>query len=155
MIQRVQSLYLFLGSLALFAVFITDLARFVDQSGLYYYLSIFEFQGPAEVMQAKDNTIFILLLSLSAGVMLATMLLFKNRKLQRQICRVQYLLIAGGVVAMFIFISDNHDRLPELTERVGKGIAFYLPFVAFAFNFLASRAIKKDQDLIKSLDRLR
>lgn len=155
MIQRIQSLYLLLGSIALFAVFSTDLARFVDQNGLYYYLSIFELQGPEEFMGAKGNTVLILLTSLAAGVMLANILLFRNRKLQRQISRLLYLLIAAIVVAMFFFIDSNGERIPELTDRVGKGIAFYLPFVAFAFNFLASRSIKRDEDLIKSLDRLR
>ncbi|NQX93087.1 MAG: DUF4293 family protein [Flavobacteriales bacterium] len=34
-------------------------------------------------------------------------------------------------------------------------VGFYMPFVALLFNFMAARAIRRDQELLKSLDRLR
>ena len=36
-----------------------------------------------------------------------------------------------------------------------KGIGMFLPIVAIVFLVLANKAIKKDEDLVKSADRLR
>jgi hypothetical protein len=36
-----------------------------------------------------------------------------------------------------------------------KGIGMFLPIVAIVFLVLANKAIKKDEDLVKSVDRLR
>ena len=36
-----------------------------------------------------------------------------------------------------------------------KGIGMFLPIVVILFAFLANKAIKKDEDLVKSVDRLR
>jgi hypothetical protein len=40
-------------------------------------------------------------------------------------------------------------------ERIDYGLGMYLPVIALAFTFLANRGIKKDEDLVKSVDRLR
>ena len=36
-----------------------------------------------------------------------------------------------------------------------KGIGMFLPLVSIVFLVLANKAIKKDEDLVKSVDRLR
>jgi hypothetical protein len=48
------------------------------------------------------------------------------------------------------------DAVKVLTpEPFALGISFFLPFAAFFLNLIALRGIKKDEQLVKSLDRLR
>ncbi|MFT4660043.1 MAG: peptidoglycan/LPS O-acetylase OafA/YrhL [Patiriisocius sp.] len=83
---------------------------------------------------------------------LIAIFMFKKRNMQVLLGRLNYLLILGLIVVLYL----NIDKLNEsLSTTIEYGVGLYLPVAALAFNFLANRAIKKDEDLVKSLDRLR
>jgi hypothetical protein len=87
-----------------------------------------------------------------AVLAIITIFLFKNRKLQIKATYV--LLFLLGLLYALYFIFDRQG-LPftELFRQVRFTIVF--PFIAFIFVYLAIRGIKKDEKLIRSLDRLR
>ena len=89
------------------------------------------------------------------ALMILTLLvifLFKQRKMQIILTRMSYILILGLIVLLYL----NIDKIPEgLGATIEYGIGLYVPVAALAFNFLASRAIKNDEKLVRSLDRLR
>lgn len=72
-----------------------------------------------------------------------------------QLVRFSYIALLLGVGSIWYFTDQNYWSLqlsePDLSYRTG----FYLPFVSFAFAWLANRAIRNDEELVKSLDRLR
>jgi hypothetical protein len=79
---------------------------------------------------------------------------YKNRKKQLKLGRLTYLMLAGMIVAVIFIVRANHgqiDGAPDLQY----GPSYFMPIVAILFNFLAMRAIKGDEELLKSLDRLR
>jgi hypothetical protein len=87
-------------------------------------------------------------------LLLAIVTMFKNRKLQLILGRLSYLLILGYFVLLYWWTDQIAGILvPGSEAAYGAGI--YFPVAALAFVFLANRAIKKDEDLVKSLDRLR
>ena len=65
-------------------------------------------------------------------------------------------MLLAAVWAVLSFMQIDKIRLHEMPEaHVSYGIGAYLPVVAIAFLLLAFRGIKKDEDLVKSIDRLR
>jgi uncharacterized membrane protein YkgB len=84
----------------------------------------------------------------------ATIFMFKNRKRQVLLCRMNYLLIMVQF-ALYFFLPDASinalDHKGEITQQPG----FFMPLVAAAFIFLAETFIRKDERLVRSADRLR
>ena len=77
--------------------------------------------------------------------------LFKNRKLQFVIGRLT-ILINLILLGLLIYVSLT---LPGEAAVSEKGIGMFVPILAVLLLVLANKAIKKDEDLVKSVDRLR
>ena len=137
MIQRIQSLYL------LIAAIISGGLSFV------FYL----WQNVKEVLIfAKDNMLFLSLFMVSAALALITIFLFKNRQLQFVLGRVNIIL---NLILLGLFVYRSLSLSGEISEISEKGIGMLLPVFSIVFLVLANKAIKKDEDLVKSVDRLR
>ncbi len=77
---------------------------------------------------------------------------YKKRTLQINICYLILGLIVLSYVASFIITG-----LPtaESFSNINSIIAITLPLIAIVFDLLAIQGIKKDEKLVRSLDRLR
>ena len=126
MIQRIQTVYLF------FAFCLIATLVFIP-----FYLSSSFMMG--------FNTGWFAVVAIS---LIITIFLFKKRKLQIGIC---YAMILSLVLAYVIYLFVNFGSL----SFTGMNYTFLFPFIAIIFIFLALRGIKKDEKLIRSLDRLR
>ncbi len=142
MIQRVQSIYLLL--ITIFSV------------GLVFVFKLWESPGSTkfafdlfadENMLAKLIPVFF---SASGIIALISLFQFKNRQLQFVLGRI-IILINLFLLGILIYLSLN---LPgEVSSE--KGIGMFIPIFVVLFSVLANKAIKKDEDLVKSVDRLR
>jgi hypothetical protein len=56
-------------------------------------------------------------------------------------------------VLVGIVLFQTEQQLPKQVGSFGPGLG--LPVVAVVFQFLAQRAIRKDENLVRSMDRLR
>lgn len=79
---------------------------------------------------------------------------FKNRVLQMKLGMLNSLLIVGvlGTLMWFVFTGQK-EWLPSVRGTFGGGL--FMPALAMVFNRLAIRSIKKDEDLVRSVDRIR
>ena len=86
-------------------------------------------------------------------VTIMTIFKYKNRKQQFRLCTVNFLLILiyTIVLAVVIFVGKNKLVGTELTLK----IPAVFSIVALILNYLAMRGIAKDENLVKSMDRLR
>lgn len=136
MIQRIQSVYLLLVAVA------ATLGAFV--------FPLWTFPNGTAAFAA--DTLWILLVFLAVVVLaLAAIFMFKNRKNQFIMNRLNLVLnlfLLGFFVYRSLSLSGGADA-PE------KGIGMLIPVFSIVFLVLANRAIKKDEDLVKSVDRLR
>lgn len=135
MVQRIQSIYL---------VIVALLAGF----GIYSPLWI---KNKLIVVKGFDN-IYILALFASVIVLsVLTIFLFKNRKLQFVLVRFNILIniILLGVFGYYTQTLSGETLVSE------KEIGLIIPFVSIVFLYLANKAIRKDEELVKSVDRLR
>ena len=136
MIQRVQSVYMLLVA--------------AIAGGLTFIFSLYTLEDGVEIF-AKDDPIYIGLFMASAILALITIFLFKNRKLQFVLNRFNIIfnLILLGVFVYRMLTLSGETAVSE------KGIGIIIPIISIVLLVLANRAIKKDEDLVKSVDRLR
>lgn len=141
MIQRIQSIYLLLVTILTGGlIFVFDLWKL--EGTKVFALDLFS----NEVFVAKLVPAFYLG---SAVLALYSIFSFKDRQKQFVLGRL-IMLINLFLLGILIYLSLN---LPG--EKSEKGIGMFLPIVAILFSVMANRAIKKDEDLVKSVDRLR
>jgi len=144
MIQRIQSLILLAAAIisgGLSNVFTLWNATYDSQ--FFAYESIVK-----ESLYLKPIGILFIL---SAVISFITIFLFKNRKLQFVMNRLNILLnflLLGFIVYNVLNISGE-------TLVSEKGIGTFLPILSVFLLVFANRYIKKDEDLVKSVDRLR
>jgi len=144
MIQRVQSIYLFLA--------------FLVAGGLIFVFSLWTNQSGKEVFFIdavnSDNIYMVItgvLFALSSLFSLISIFLFKNRKTQILLNRVNIILnfsLLGIIVYLML-------TLPGEASVSEKGIGSFLPLIVILLIVLANKAIIKDEKLVKSVDRLR
>lgn len=94
-------------------------------------------------------------IAISIGLSLFTLSKFKNRDIQMKLGRFNYLIILLTIILSFVNIRTIEDLFPNMNVEVSYGVGLFMPVCALVFLFLANRAIKKDADLIKSIDRIR
>jgi hypothetical protein len=143
MIQRIQSIYLFLTSIICGGlIFVFHLWKVAEKK--IFVVDLF----PLESMLHKMIPITFIASSLLA---FATIFLFKNRQLQFVLGRIN-ILINLFLLGLLIYLTLTVSGETAVSE---KGIGMFLPILAILLLVLANKAIKKDEDLVKSVDRLR
>ena len=136
MLQRIQTIYLLLaagisaGLIFVFHLWITD-------EGVNVY--------------AKDDLLYLGLFLGSAVLSLITIFMYKNRKSQFVMGRLN-IILNFILLGFFVYQSLNVSGETAVSE---KGIGMLLPIVSIVLLALANKAIKKDEELVKSVDRLR
>lgn len=134
MIQRIQTLYL-LGALVASAGFYfvgnSDSGVTADQWSL----------------GAINRTLQLIIMVLVVW----SIFKFKQRLHQFVLNRLS-IILNFVLVGVFAYQSLN---LPGEASVSQKGIGVLLPIISIVFLVLANKAIKRDEDLVKSVDRLR
>ncbi len=140
MLQRIQTVYLFIAFLATGVLpFVFPL--YVDGTGGNYYF--------------VKNLAYVFLFGLSTVLSIMSIMMYTKRKRQFAMGRLNMILnliLLGLFVYQSLNLSGETDREKFVSE---KGIGMILPVISIVFLVLANRAIKKDEDLVKSVDRLR
>ena len=140
MIQRQQTLWLLLATAAAVLSFMLPFAtgeKLVNGRII---------GGKEELHAGKD--FFILLLTIvSICISVVTIALFRDRKLQIKLCLLG-LVFSVLIVVLYIW------QLNTLTKPT-LALFCIFPFIVVVSYFLAFRNIRKDEKLVKSLDKLR
>jgi cytochrome c oxidase assembly factor CtaG len=104
-----------------------------------------------EPVIVQDVLVVLAMFLGSAVLSLVNIFLFKNRKLQFVMGRLNILLnfFLLGVFVYWSLIVPGEMKISE------KGIGMFIPVLSIVFLVLANKAIKKDEDLVKSADRFR
>jgi hypothetical protein len=143
MIQRIQTVYLLLVSIVSgVLIFFLNLWKTIEKS--IFALDLLN----SESYLLKLIPILFLV---SAILAFGAIFLFKNRKLQFVTGRLT-ILINLILLGLLIYLSLT---LPGEATVSEKGIGMFIPILVVLLIVLANRAIKKDEDLVKSADRLR
>lgn len=140
MIQRRQTIWLLLSTVAALLTFLYPFAtgeEIVEGTAM---------RRRAEVI--AGGQFFTLVLSIATvALSVVTLFSFKNRPLQMKLCWLG-IFLAAGLLALYVL---QYRQLLEPTPALWS----VLPVATLAGYFLAWRDIRKDERLVKSLDKLR
>lgn len=179
MIQRIQSLWLLLATACMVLCLLMPVAKYNYQDMpsqgqcTEAQLDLFAQNGPDMATQMGEPVVTysqrmtgmetwpLVTLVLFCGVIaLGCIFLFKRRTLQVRIVAVGFLMNVVYAFLVFFWAVDRYADLlsagmggvqPEISWQVGA----FAPLVSLVFFFLAQRAIKKDEALVRAADRLR
>ncbi len=98
------------------------------------------------------NTALFSLLGVSAIIALISILSFKNRKLQASMISFNFGAVLG-ILALMYFYSFYMDYINEANNTLQ--IWIIIPLFLLFFNYLALRAVLRDERLIRSMERFR
>jgi Na+/citrate or Na+/malate symporter len=119
-------------------------------------LTAFNFQAVGVPAPATAVPVFLIAIValLSAVVAVYEIFQFRNRFGQLKLGMVNLLLIVAVFGLQFYFSNQGEAALnPKLEGQFQP--AFYLPTLALMLNLLANRFIRRDEQLVRSADRLR
>jgi len=145
MIQRIQSLFLLFSGASFWALFGLSFAS--SDKTTAQFLS-------DQTYNIQDHNI-LLVLTIAGGLLaLVSIFLFKNRPLQIRLSYLTLILaIILPMVVVFLFYDEATKNAMDVVINDQLGI--YLPIVGIIGAILAIRFIKKDEKVVKSMDRLR
>ncbi|MBO6534006.1 MAG: DUF4293 domain-containing protein [Allomuricauda sp.] len=136
MIQRIQTLYLLIVGLI---------------SGILpFFLNLWVEVGGKEVF-AQDEVLVSLVFYIVTVLAVVSIVMYKKRQNQFVVNRLNMILNLF-LLGFFVYRSLSLSGETVVSE---KGIGMLIPVFSIVFLVLANRAIKKDEDLVKSVDRLR
>ena len=155
MIQRIQSLYLVLVSLLSLLLFRGSYLIFSEKTGnviKVVFAGIIRDSSGMEPQIIQPLYLYSALLILIPLISLIALFLYKNRKFQSW-------LVLSLIVFVILQLTLSVHYYSLIAETYGAsfkpGFMMLIPVVLLVFLILAYRGIKKDDEMVKSYDRLR
>lgn len=147
MIQRIQTLFLFVSAILIGLLFVLPVAEIAKDGAIY----LFNCKGILlDGILKQNGFIVIAIISIILAVSAFAILDFKNRKRQIKII-VLDILLKLALSGLFIYYTYLSFSGAQISFKIG----MVFPLVAIIFDYLAISAIRKDEALIRSIDRIR
>ena len=135
MLQRIQTLYLLMAAIC--SGILSSSTYLIIQDGV--------------VVGITDSLVYLLLFLGSALLSVISIFLYKSRQTQFVLGRLN-IILNFILLGLFVYRLLSLPGEPANSE---KGIGLLLPVFSIVLLVLANKAIKKDELLVKSVDRLR
>lgn len=153
MIQRVQTLFL-LGIILLMLLFLfLPFGTFANNTSEVYSLfhnGLIKLLPAGKIAVYYNYAVSILTLLVLTLTILAVFS-FRNRLLQIKLCGIitfLLMVIAGSVLWQFVQTAKSFSHY-------SLKIAFFFPVVSIMLSWLARKFIRRDEELVRSADRIR
>lgn len=158
MIQRIQTVYLFLAAACSIALFFFPVASFLsDFTYQKFYITGLVNMAPGSPVAVAGS--LILPLAAVGAIMvimaLAGIFWYKNRGLQLRLVTFGILFTVMMIAGIFFLYVPLIEKKLSVVPDYSGGIGIYFPLITLVLFILANRAIRRDDKLVKSLDRLR
>ena len=161
MIQRIQTIFLFLYIAALISTFffpVWQKISFNDQTNevdviVTGHVSsvVYDKAGDAIIIDNFWVGGFIIIACIVAAMSIFS---FRNRLTQIKLGTLNSLFTSLLVIYYLYEIFYNIDYV-DIKDKISFLISFYLIFLAIFFNFLSNRFIRKDEILVRESERIR
>jgi hypothetical protein len=159
MIQRIQSIFLLLVSIAMICIPFFTIWVQVDPGQTYQLKltawSLIKTQISSQQIVEQSNNYYIGILAIVAGLLaLYSLLQYKDRGKQMLLNMINSLLM-GITLGAVVFVSYRANEAFNPSVTGAYVIGFYTIVFALVMNMLANRFIRKDELLVRSVDRIR
>lgn len=140
MIQRIQSVYLALA--------------FMTSGVLPFVFKLWTETTTDTIVDVYfvHSMLYVVLFGMASTLSIMSLVNFKKRQQQFVMNRVAIIL---NFILLGLFVYRVLNLSGEAAKVSEKGIGMFLPIISIVFLVLANKAIKRDEDLVKSVDRLR
>lgn len=160
MIQRVQTIFLFLVVIAMGITIGSPIWEQADASSATansWNLSAFmltNLDATGEEIESSSKWYIAALAAFAGLLALISIFQYKNRARQMMLNMINSLLMVGLVAV--VFLTTNGVNKEIASEVAGSyQIGFWAILGAMVCNMLANRFIRKDEALVRSVDRIR
>jgi len=147
MIQRIQTVYLLISAILIALLMKLNLADILVADQIYSFNSMGIFNGDAKVFNGLAIFVLIWIITI---LHLIVIFKYKKRLLQVRMLIFTIILLLGLFGLFFFFAYFGFEG-----AKAAFKIPVAFPLVAVVLDYLAMRAIGKDEALIKSLNRIR
>ncbi len=152
MIQRIQTLYLFLAAVLTGLLCFLPFVEFLKDAQ-FYEQTVWGIRTTAEAAETVVATTPMGILAVLCTLLpVVTIFLYKRRLLQMRLCIVQMVLLTGLLAYMVLFLVRTGG---EFSQRAVFSVVDLFPLIALVLTVLAFRGISRDIVLVRSLDRIR
>lgn len=150
MLQRIQTIFLFLITLfSVLQLFVPFQTISTYENTLQLYLSPTKYNEATQAIIHLPLIICILITILSV----VAIFLYKKRSVQMKLCTLIALISLCLTASLFLFtyakLDDKHETI------ISYHAAAFIPLINIVLAFIAKRFIKRDDELVKSADRIR
>jgi hypothetical protein len=149
MIQRIQTIYLLIALAFLASCCFVPIAAMAPVNGQILVVNLFR------LTPGKAETLFHIALVILAGFIvvidLAIIFSYKKRKKQMNMCMISIILLI--CLNLLLFYQLWHLKKMGIIESYQVTSVF--PLLSAVLTYLAYRGIKKDENLVRSYERLR
>jgi len=157
MIQRMQTVWLFASAVVLLGLFVFPYVSYIDLVGLGKKIMVTGVYSSVNNEPIRESATWLkaVMVALVAICPIFIIFFYKNRKKQIRYALIAMLFIV--LLGVWMLCSAN-ALLGEISQKVGFGnigVGFFLLPIALVFLAMAIRAIRKDEKMLKSADRLR
>lgn len=156
MIQRIQSLYLFAVSIIMGLMFFFPIAGYYGElNALKFNLLSIKNMVPDSTLAFSPYTTFPLLVLVLGIIIISIAIIFQYRSRLKQMKWIKINILLNIILIIGIFII--YSRWLQSTSDASESFqtAAFFPLISLMFLVLAYRAIRKDEKLVRSADRLR
>lgn len=155
MIQRIQSIYLLIAALCSGLLLAAPLYNIETATATYQL-----FLGGMVQTNPKDTILTSQPAILAVGILLSLfpiiiLFLYKKRQVQMRLAVSAMMANTAMLLLLVGIVNKSIDHITELHVKETYGFGLILPALSIVFLFLANKAIRKDDNLIRSADRLR
>jgi hypothetical protein len=152
MIQRIQTIYLLMALVALASMVVFPLATISDK---FDHVFVFSYNHLHASDAGLIDTYLVLPTAIFFSLLIGfiTIFLYKNRKRQMTWCFLH--MAVNLVIGIIIFIKYYQFRHLYVGGSDSLSFTSLCPIIAVILDYLAYRGIKKDDELVKSIDRIR
>lgn len=162
MIQRRQTIFMLLSAIISALLFFVPLMTFKANDSVMSF-TIFGIENPVEGITLSQSYTWplIVLAALMTILPFYTLLRYKKRQHQVKMCQLDLLLNIVFIGVVFLYYEADIQQVIAAVEgetyqlEVAYFIGMAIPLVNLVLEILAIRGIKKDIELLKSIDRLR
>ncbi|MEJ2882991.1 DUF4293 domain-containing protein [Pedobacter sp. GR22-6] len=135
MIQRIQSIWLLLAGLTILLLLVLPPVTL-----------------PADAPEVPRPSTLLLIANLFIALLsLLNIFNFKNRSLQKNLILLNIVLTLALCAWIFVTFRDFPGGLEDVKPSIGA----FMPLLSIIFSALAYRGIRRDEQLLRSADRLR
>jgi hypothetical protein len=154
MIQRIQTIYLLIGTFLLALLYSNPIAEIVVSDTLYLTLWHYKIVSVnSELFTAQSTWPITVLLSVVIIIQVASIFLYRKRQLQIRLGIFSILLMFGLLGMIYFFTKYTLHTMDGVKSVFLWPVV--CPMIAVILNYLAIKAIQKDEKLVRSYERIR